>query len=296
MEALDLFERNQALILAAKDKEGVEIWSDEYKKDPETFAKLLKTEAKVQRVLLQFFKGQAERAPQFVNWSLYQTILNQLRMRVQAAATDELQVEVIVQDVPDSEDGLVMQALYDPIATAVALGVQAGEVIYRLPLDETGVASAVDQAAKQEIAMLVGKKVDKAGNVVENPKAEYRINDVTRQKIRDSIRTSLTLGEDQPTASARLKEAVSNPRRAELIAQTEAVNGYQGGMFNYAKTAGAVQKEWQTILGACVRCEGNAAVGPIDIDGTFPSGHKAPSCHPRDRCGLRYIFAEELEL
>jgi hypothetical protein len=295
MEATEIFEQNQALVLAAKDKEGIEPWSDEYKKDPETFAKLLKAEAKIQRVMLQFFKDQSDRAPQYVNWNFYRTTLERLK-RVQADTTDDFQVEVIVQDLPDSEDGLVMQALYNPLATAVIAGVQAGEAIYLIPLDEVATSKAIDQAAKRQIAQLVGKKIDQSGNIVDNPSAKYRINDVTRQKIRDSIRLSLSLGEDQEAATTRLRDVIRNPRRAELVAQTESVNGYQGGMFNYANTTGAVGKEWQSLLGACLLCEGNTAAGIIGINDTFPSGHKTPSAHPRDRCGLRYVFAEELAL
>jgi hypothetical protein len=140
---------------------------------------------------------------------------------------------------------------------------------------------------------LVGKRLDKDGNLIDNPKAEYRISDTTRKDIRESIRTSLSLGEDQNTAAERLRAVIRNPKRAELIAQTEAVNSFQGGLLTFGKSAGAVGKEWQDI-GAIDQCRDYSRLGVVELGYLYGGKYLSPSCHPRDRCGLRLVFPEEL--
>ncbi len=279
------FDRLGALIRASEE------WSDQYKKDPDTFGRLLKAEAKLERTLLEYFKGLAnDRIDNYVNWQAYNIRMQQIH----AANEDDFQVDVIVTGDLDYENDLAMQSLYDPIASAVGIGFEAAEILYSVPLGVPESARAIEVAAKEQIANLVGKQVDKNGNIVDNPKAKYRISQTTRQQIRDSVRLSLSLGEDQEAARTRLQRTIKDPKRAAKIASTEAVNAYQAGMYNYAVSSGAVGKEWQAIKGACRICMGNVAVGIIPLKESFPSGHQKPSAHPYDRCGLRYVYAEEL--
>lgn len=288
-DAIRLFEENGALIRAAKDKSGAEPWNAEYKKDPESFAKLLKAEAKLERVMRQYFAGLAERAPSFINWSKYMQVKN----RIHASSDEDLEIDVIVNEQPFEEEvAQIMYVIYDPIELAVRMGAEAGENIYFYDLQEDAFNDVVSKTARKNTAFLVGKRIDKDGNIIDNPKAKYRITDVDRQKIRNAIKTSLALGEDQKAATARIRETINDPKRAARIAQTEAVNGYQGGLYGMASTSGATKKEWQALVGACTRCMTNAAAGEIGIDEDFPSGHQFPSCHTGDRCGLRYIWPE----
>lgn len=285
MEPLDLYEQNAGLILAAEE------WAKVYKKDADSFGALVKAEAKLERVLIQYFKDYAEKAPNIVNWVLYDRKLAQV-----TAASDEFDVDVIVEEIPDTENGLVMQIVYEPIALAVGAGLAGAEASYKIVLPETSIADTISKVARESIAYLVGRRVDKDGNIVEAKNPEYKISDVTRQQIRDSIRTSLSLGETQQEATARLQQRIKDPKRAARIASTEAVNAYQGGQYEYAIATDAKKKEWQSLSSACPICLGNQAAGAIAIDAKFPSGHLAPSAHPYDRCGLRYVYQEELDL
>jgi hypothetical protein len=290
MDVPNLFEQNGALIRAAKDANGTEPWSDEYKKDPESFAKLLKAEARIERVMLQYFADLADRAPSYINWTAYM----QARSRLEADSSP-VSIDVIVSEEQFlDEDNNVMREIYDPVEIAARLGVEAGEAIYFKALPENTFADVISTVAKRETASLVGKRVNSDGTIVDNPKAKYRISDTTRKRISNAISTSLSLREDQAAATLRMQQTIKDPKRAAKIAQTEAVNGYQGGMHNYARTAGAVKKEWQGLNTACSLCMGNIAAGNIGIDEYFPSKHLHPACHPGDRCGVRYTFPEEL--
>lgn len=280
MDGFRLYEQNAGLILAAED------WANIYRKDEASFAQLVKGEAKMQTELIKYFKGFSDRALQLIDWYSYNNKLREIH------ASDEFQVDVMVQEIPDSEDSLIMQIVYEPLVLAVEAGLLSAEANYKFSIPDETIAQAVSQVAKEKIAYLVGRRVDRDGNIVPAKNPQYHINQVTRDRIKDSIRTSLSLGEDQKAASERIANIVKDPKRAERIASTEAVNAFQGGQYRYALEAGATGKEWQALASACVKCKTNADAGIIPIDQEFPSGHQAPSCHPFDRCGLRYDFGE----
>lgn len=279
----DQIEANARIIIAA------ERWSKEYKKDLTTHSKIIRIEARMERTLRKFFREMADRAPGYVNWYAYETKLRQLQ------AAEDFSVEVIVDDKAFSgENDAFVGVFFKEVEDSVSTGAAAGQNIYARNIGISSVDEMVQMVSKERIAYLVGKRLDRDGIIVDNPNAKYRVTDKTRNSVRQSISTSLSLGEDQKAAVERLRKTVADPARAELIAQTEAVNGYQGGMYGYAKAAGAVAKEWQN-LGATDFCKTNTDAGIIPIDDKFPSGHQQPSAHPRCRCGVRYVWPEELE-
>jgi hypothetical protein len=272
MNAADrLFEQNLALVKADED------WHDSYKDDERSFTQLLKSESKMQRAMLQYFASLAVRVPNYVNWFLYNSELH----KVKADAGDEFNVDVIVTQLPDTEDHMVINIVYEPVAIAVAAGLSAAEQAY-VPLPEVTHTDVLEKVARNSIARLVGRGAD----------PEYSITEGTRTKIRQSIKTSLTLGETQAQATKRLmsKTGIKDPKRAARIAATESVNAYQSSKLEYAIRTGAVTKRWRAIPGACRICMGNMAAGDIDIKDKFPSGHLKPSGHPWCRCGIVYGY------
>lgn len=277
----DEIEQSTAVIIAA------EKWAKGYDRDPETHAKLIRTEAKLDRILRKYFKELSERHQTFISWARYSQLLREVQ------ASDDFTVEVILEEALDTEDSLLMQVMYDPIETAVFLGASTGETVYARPLGISRTSQLVQKAAKETVAELVGKKVQN-GVIVDNPKSKYRISDKTRQDIRESIKTSFSLREDTPTAAQRLQTAIKNPKRAELIAQTETVNAYNAGIYEYGLESGAVAKEWETV-GADDICAVNASEGIIPITQAHASGHQRPAAHPRCRCSERLVYPEELE-
>jgi hypothetical protein len=283
---IDAYERNTALILAAED------WPKGYSKTPEQYGKMLRQEAKLQRLILEHFKNLASQVDRFISWSSY---MHRLSL-VQAA---EITVDVLVEDALDQlDDAAFMSAIYDPIAAGVTLGAQSAEELYRINLGVTESTKFVQQAAKQQVAGLVGKTVDKEGIIRPNPNAKYRISNRTKEEIRESINTSLSLHEDIATARARVEKVIKNPKRAEMIAQTEIVNSYNTGIGDFGKASGAIGKEWESVLAKDI-CAEFAKAGIVDIDHkyTLPSGRKisGPSAHPFCRCFLRLVYQEELE-
>ena len=264
-----------------------EDWSKQYRKDPESFKKIIKLESRLETILRRYFKQMAERSNTFINWYQYD-----LKMReVQAAG--KFTIDVLIEDGPlNLEDSIFIQTMFDPIAQAVALGAQTGEKLYSVNVGMSQTSANVQRTAREQIAQLVGKSIDKNGIIIDNPKAEYRISDATRKQISESIRTSLSLGENQQSAVERLSNTIKDAKRAEMIARTEAVNAYQNGILLTGKESGAVGKEWET-LGADDFCGDNQAQGIIGINESFVSGDDSPPAHPNCRCSIILIYPED---
>jgi hypothetical protein len=273
-----------SLILATSP--SGEDWVKQYGKDPQTHAKIIKIETSMQRSLRDYFKGLSDRAVRYVNWYAYAS-------RVQAA--DDFSVDVLINDgALDDEDGLIMKVMYDPVLQGIYTGALAGEVIYNRPVGTTPTSDFVQQAARSRVAELVGKKLDKkTGLIVDNPKSEYRITDTTRNEIRQSIATSLGLGETYQQAISRMQDIIENDARAEMIAATESVNAYQKGLVEFGNQSGATAKEWISS-NPNDECGDNDDAGIIDYNDTFPSGDDEPPAHPNCRCSLRLVYPDEL--
>lgn len=277
----DEIERQDFLIKAAEN------WSPQYRRNKANFRSLISLEAKMERVLRGYFRDFAERSTGYVNWYEY----NRLLYRLHAAA--EFEVKVLIEDGPIGfEDGFFMQVVYEPIEEGVTIGALAGEILTGREIGVSRSSDLVQDTAKRLVAQLVGKRVDENGLIVDNPKAKYKITDAVRKDIRSSIAKSLTLGEDQQTATERIKKAIKNPKRAAIIARTETVNAYSEGLQRLGKETGAVGKIWQAVNFEDI-CGDNARQGVIGINQRFVSGNTGPAAHPNCRCGLIMIYPED---
>lgn len=272
-----------ALVRASED------WSTEYAKDPKSHAKLLRTEGQLRVDLTKFFRDMAAQIPRYIRWNVYTS------QNKQALADQEpnYNVDVIVQDVPvENYDGTFIKVVFEAVATMTAVGAQAGEVIYGVPLGIQSTDAIIQELTTEHVASLVGKKVLKDGSIVDNPKADYKISNKTRKDIAQSIKTSLNLGETVQDATARLTKTIANPARAKIIAQTESVNAYQSGLTEFGKQSGAVGKESQDV-GAIDQCRDYSALGPVLFDYLYGDTFMGPTYHVGCRCGRRLIYQAE---
>lgn len=151
--------------------------------------------------------------------------------------------------------------------------------------------------ARARAAEMVGKKwVD--GELVDNPKAEWRIDEATRDEIRGIIADGLedNIGAD---AIADLIEDAGafSPERAQLIADTEIARanslGSQNAMQEAVNAGVRVKKAWFPDPQACEICKANADQGPIDLDDVFESGDDVPPAHPNCECALQPVVDDD---
>lgn len=294
MQALE-----RELELATRAILASEAWAPSYAKAPEQHAELIKLTAKTQRLIMRYLRDLAKHAPEFVNWFQYgQAVFEQqqaMRRSIQAAGVQAYDVNVVVkQDNVNQSDQQFIKVLFDTVATTTATGAASMEVEYaRAPVGMTSTGTIIQDLTTKQLANLVGMKVQKDGTIVPNPKPEYNIDETTRTRIANSIKTSIRLGEAQEEAVARLEDVIADPARAEMIAYTETVRAYAEGRNAYAQSSGAVAKNW-TTNGATDFCVTNEGDDWIPLDQSFSSGAMLVPGHPLCRCGNGYSYDQSV--
>lgn len=146
---------------------------------------------------------------------------------------------------------------------------------------------------------MVGKKWVN-GKLIDNPKAEYRIDQATR----DELQRIIAKGLEDNIGKGEIEDLIENslafsPERAALIANTEiGTANSQGALDGYksARDIGInIKKVWVADEDPCIECQENDDAGPIDLDDTFPSGDDSPLAHPGCECVLTAEVDEDME-
>jgi hypothetical protein len=264
-----------------------EDWPKSYKQSPEQFATLMTQTSKLNVLLIRFFKEMAKKSDEFFNHWQY---MAQVKL--------DVDVSVIVNDDQvDTWDSNFVKITFQTVNTIVVAGVKAAEVVTKIPFGIPSTSQEIQNVTTEQVASLVGKKViynadGGVKEVVDNPNAAYNVIETVRKDIVASVKTSLMLGETTDEAVIRMKEVISDPSRARLIAQTESVNAYQAGKQAFAMTSGAIGKEWMSS-GSSDICSTYAGIGPVAISYQYGAAGFGPTAHPNCRCDLRLIYAEE---
>lgn len=174
---------------------------------------------------------------------------------------------------------------------------QALLIVQASPTD--GVISAANEKvlefSQNRAAELVGKKlVD--GKLIDNPDAQWSINEATRDMLRQSITESFQEG----LGVKGLKSSIENSyafssERAEMIARTETLAAFNASALAGYRASGVnMKKKWLTAPDACDEiCIPNEEQGAIPLDELFVSGDDHPPGHPRCRCTLIPVVIRE---
>lgn len=247
-------EQLDRLILASED------WAKQYKKTPDALAKLIKTEAKLARVVRKYFRDFAnDRVVHYINWQLYQ---------VQQVKAYNLNVIVDATEIDDFEYNEFLNVVHNPLLTTIALGAQTAETTYNIDLGLNQYSDAVMKAAQNYTAHLV-----------------QGITSTTKDRIQQSIATSLHLGEDTPTAIARMRAIINDPTRAEMITRTETVRAYNEGIRTFGRESNATRFYWELSSDPCGIClsefSDNGGADGVEFD----RAGDPPPAHPNCRCG-----------
>lgn len=236
-----------------------EDWAPSYKRHQGVFKALLRYEAQLDGQVSEYIAGLAQRAPQYVDWSLVPE-----PVQLQAASTPLANKDDAVWA---GETIDLTKAAMDAITMLTVTGAQFGEAQYGITIGVDSLTDWILTAAREHTAGLVSQ-----------------VTDTNRKLIQEAIKKGIALGEDRDAMTARIMKVINNPVRAEMIAQTESVNAYQSGLLNFGIETGAKTKTWEALAGACQIC------APLDgetvgINETFSNGLDRPPGHVRCRCG-----------
>lgn len=208
------------------------------------------------------------------------------------------------KDIVDELDLEGLSALIDPTEAQLKAIVDdtASKVLSQLGVDDrASLVNQVNEAAADfahaRAAEMVGMRYDENGDLVEAKRAEYAIDDTTRDMLRDTIADGLEdkLSLDDIAADIEDNFAFSE-ERAMMIARTETTRANnQSSLISATKARDELgiklTKNWLSTDDEDVDeeiCLANEDDGPIELDQDFSSGDDAPPGHPNCRCTLVY--------
>jgi portal protein len=169
----------------------------------------------------------------------------------------------------------------------------------QIEVTDSGVISQANieaaEYATKRAAELVGMKYNQAGELVENPNAEYAISSTTRDRLREIIKNAF---ENKTPFSEIISDIESadifSEDRAAMIARTEVSRAQVNANLSAWKKTGLVSKVRWLAVGPdpCPICESNDdEIRPIGA--RFPSGDVMPLAHPNCYCILEAVLPEE---
>lgn len=280
--AQSLVDRYVAADVAVK---ATEEWADHYHENEPVFQKLLKNQSKFELALRRHLRDVSKtKLDLLVNWPAYamlsvkQAADNKKQAAPEISIAGQLVVATADSLVYLDEKALLLAILEEFILNGISLGAEAAQAEY-VDVGLTATSEAIQQAALEHSAELVGKTIGPDGTLIDNPKSEYAITNTMRNDIKQSIDTSLSLGENVDQATKRVAKSINNPARAEMIARTESRNSYVRGVDLVARTGGAITWKWNPSGSPCDLCEDNVNVGVISVFEDFPNGlYPHPNC------------------
>jgi hypothetical protein len=115
------------------------------------------------------------------------------------------------------------------------------------------------------------------------------ITDVTKERVRTLVATSVANGESVSTLANTIRQDFSfSPARATSIARTETAIALGEGQKGAAIAQGRDEKRWVTAGDVDDLCGDNESIGWISIADPFPGGVDTVPQHPGCRCVVRY--------
>lgn len=156
-------------------------------------------------------------------------------------------------------------------------------------------ADKLDQGAEFDVAQ------ESASNWIRENGLDSakKINDTIKGEMRVILSNGVDEGLSVSEMADQIEELTGTPiNRAERIARTEVLKGYQEGSLEGARQSGVVVgKSWLTAQDDRVddSCLENEADGVIPLNSSFSSGIDAPPDHPNCRCSLDWYTGTEVE-
>lgn len=185
------------------------------------------------------------------------------------------------------DDALVDVATAGGIDALDQIGVDDSEDIVSLVNDD-----AVEYA-RERSADMVGKKwVD--GELIDNPKAEWIIDEATRDMLRGTVTTAMEEGwSNDKLADEIASSHAFSDERSMMIARTEtAFADVEGNLAAYRASGLVSQKQWLASEDCCDDCQ-ELDGEIVDLDEDFSGdGGSGPPLHPNCECDVLPVLDE----
>ena len=233
----------------------------DYKKDPEQFRMLMRSEIRIEREMKKYFKDLSiQRIPGLIDWGKYS-------LNKKANDYDFLTSEW------DGENLILKVLLSKALSDALTAGGMSGE-------DELGINIGWTDKFPPAIKFLNNYSL----------KLAKGLNDVTKERVKEVIKQSILDGDEITIASQKIADVIDDPVRARMISRTESVRAFSEGRLTVGREIGAEYKGWSATLKRCELCsylDGQS----VKIDDGFKDLQgaeiKSAPRHPNCRCLVR---------
>src|ERR1700712_389452 len=232
-----------------------------YRANRKSFKKLIRETVKFKRDMSKFFAGQYSRLEHLVKPSIIR-------------GNDQSDSDDYFYDVQwDKEDQTLTAVLEVNLGSLFEVGARATELVLQADLN-------IGPHMTEEAKFLREYTVKLAGE----------INQTTKKRITQQIKTSIEVGETKQLLTARIDNVLNNPARAKMIAQTESIRAYAEGRMAVGRRLKVPYKQWQAF-----QVDPNEICGQINgdvvpLEESFKNGLFAPAAHPSCRCSLKLLY------
>ncbi len=262
------------------------------KKDIKDDPKVIEAQNKIESLMNGFFSKQ------------YDNVLKQLQDKLKLKKSDsEIDIDELVKDLNLNLSEKDLEELINKLKNELlTIQIISGtEALKSLNKDSQDLINQMKQEAIDYATMrsaeLVGKKINKNGNIVDNPNASYQVDDTTRNEIKNFVKNAIEQGLTNDELASNLKENYSfSKARSQTIARTETNFADNKITLQSYKIGGVQKKSWLTSEDDKVSdiCQGCEDEGNIGIDDIFQSsGTDAPPGHPNCRCTLIALIEDD---
>jgi hypothetical protein len=210
--------------------------------------------------------------------------------------------------IAEAVNGMDWAVLVDEVGETMGEGMvaQAGEVLAQLGTAEADVIGRVNERviayARERAAEMVGMKRQADGSLVPNPSARWRIDETTREGVRDEVTAAFEKGMSREELAESLTQYF-DADRAEMIAAQEMKMANSAADMSAWRESGIEGKRW--LLSDDHKeencpddiCGKNAEEGVIPLEQPFSSGDMAEPAHIGCECSTaaEQIVEEESE-
>lgn len=243
----------------------------DYKKYPDLFRMLVRSDLATEKAMRKYFKDQAKQSDGFIDWKLYNKEVKKVK---QAIDVNDFFI------VDWNKQALNMKViLTKPLIDAIVAGGKMTENDTNIVIGWNSKQPPVQDFLAKHTLKLAGQ-----------------ITKTTKKRILKALQLAISNGENKETASKRVDDIIDDPRRAAMIAHTESVRAFTEGRLEVGKNIGADRKQWDATVGACQICtpiDGKVVKLNEEFTGGDGNKYKAPPAHPNCRCLVRILMPKE---
>jgi SPP1 gp7 family putative phage head morphogenesis protein len=260
LATLEGIEEAVTTFLFKQQPEG-ERFHPDYRKNRKAFKKLLRETVKFKREMSRFFAAQYERIIP--------------RLYTPGIRADELsEEEDYLRYIDwDQENQTLTATLEINLGSLFAVGAKATEMQLQADLN-------IGPHMTEEAKFLREYTVKLSGE----------INDTTKKRITQQIKTSIEVGETRQQLTDRISNVLNNPKRARMIAQTESIRAYAEGRLAVGRRLKVPYKQLQSFQVDSGEICGQVNGEVVPLDQPFRNGLQMPPFHPSCRCSLKLLY------